>query len=102
VRFGTDSAMTRIWSSPDVIGLFSINVVSFSRNVVLSGLSFSLNCGSGMSDVVGSSRLWPDCTKGKIKHGKGAVILVNDQRSGTLSDKPNALKRRGSQHPDLR
>jgi hypothetical protein len=32
-----------MWSSPDVIGLFSNNVVSFSRNVVLSGLSFSLN-----------------------------------------------------------
>jgi len=32
-----------MWSSPDVIGLFSNNVVSFSRNVVLSGPSFSLN-----------------------------------------------------------
>ena len=31
-----------IWSRADVIGL-SNNVVSFSRNVVLSGLSFSLN-----------------------------------------------------------
>ena len=32
-----------MWSSPDVLGLFSINVVSFSHNVVLSGLSFSIN-----------------------------------------------------------
>jgi hypothetical protein len=32
-----------MWSSPDVIGLFSNNVVSFSRNVVLSGPLFSLN-----------------------------------------------------------
>ena len=32
-----------MWSSPDVIGLFLNNVVSFSRNVVLSGLSFSVN-----------------------------------------------------------
>ena len=32
-----------MWSSPDVIRSVSINVVSFSRNVVLSGLSFSLN-----------------------------------------------------------
>jgi hypothetical protein len=32
-----------MWSSPDILGLFSINVVSFSRNVVLSGPSFSLN-----------------------------------------------------------
>jgi hypothetical protein len=32
-----------MWSSPDVVGLFSINVVSFSRNVVLSGPLFSLN-----------------------------------------------------------
>jgi hypothetical protein len=32
-----------IWSRADVIGLFSNNVVSFSRNVVLSGPSFSNN-----------------------------------------------------------
>jgi hypothetical protein len=32
-----------MWSRADVIGLFSINVVSFSPNVVLSGLSFSTN-----------------------------------------------------------
>ena len=32
-----------MWSRPDVIGLFSINVVSFSRNVVLSGPLFSGN-----------------------------------------------------------
>jgi hypothetical protein len=32
-----------MWSSPDVIGLFSINVVSFSSNVVLRGLLFSIN-----------------------------------------------------------
>ena len=32
-----------IWSRADVIGLFSNNVVSFSRNVVLSGRLFSHN-----------------------------------------------------------
>jgi len=32
-----------MWSRADVIGLFSNNVVSFSRNVVLSGPSFSPN-----------------------------------------------------------
>jgi hypothetical protein len=32
-----------MWSRADVIGLFSNNVVSFSRNVVLRGLSFSIN-----------------------------------------------------------
>jgi len=32
-----------MWSSPDIVGLFSINVVSFSRNVVLRGLLFSPN-----------------------------------------------------------
>src|SRR5271166_1669318 len=32
-----------MWSRPDILGLFSINVVSFSRNVVLSALSFSAN-----------------------------------------------------------
>jgi len=30
----------------------------------------------------------------------GSVILVNDERSATLSDKPNARKRKGSQHTD--
>ena len=32
-----------MWSSPDVVGLFSNNVVSFSHNVVLNDLLFSLN-----------------------------------------------------------
>jgi hypothetical protein len=32
-----------MWSSPDVVGLFSNNVVSFSRNVVLRDPLFSLN-----------------------------------------------------------
>src|SRR5271166_4553178 len=32
-----------MWSSPKVVGLFSINVVSFSSNVVLSDPLFSLN-----------------------------------------------------------
>ena len=32
-----------MWSSPDILGLFSNNVVSFSRNVVLSGPIFSIN-----------------------------------------------------------
>jgi hypothetical protein len=37
------SSFSLMWSRPDVIGLFSINVVSFSRNVVLSGPLFSIN-----------------------------------------------------------
>ena len=32
-----------MWFNPDVVGLFSFNVVSFSSNVVLRGLLFSLN-----------------------------------------------------------
>jgi hypothetical protein len=32
-----------MWSSADILGLFSLNVGSFSRNVVLSSPSFSLN-----------------------------------------------------------
>jgi hypothetical protein len=36
-------AIRIMWSRADVIGLFSNNVVSFSRNVVLSGPSFSIN-----------------------------------------------------------
>src|SRR5271165_4296781 len=32
-----------MWSSPDVVGLFSNNVVSFSSNVVLRGPLFSIN-----------------------------------------------------------
>ena len=39
----------------------------------------------------------PDCTKGKIKHGKNAVILVNDQRSATLKDNRTSGKEKGSQ-----
>jgi hypothetical protein len=56
-----------------------------------------------------SGRLWAEPNQDPVylahvmrEHGKGGVILVNDQRSATLSDKPDALKRRGSQHPDLR
>ena len=32
-----------MWSRADILGLFSLNVVSFSRNVVLRVLLFSLN-----------------------------------------------------------
>jgi len=32
-----------MWSRADILGLFSLNVVSFSRNVVLSDPLFSLN-----------------------------------------------------------
>ena len=35
-------------------------------------------------------------TKRHSWHGKRAVILVNDKRSATLSDKPNAQKKRRS------
>ena len=37
------SPFSLMWSSPDVVGLFSNNVVSFSSNVVLRGPLFSLN-----------------------------------------------------------
>src|SRR6266446_5024958 len=36
--------------------------------------------------------IWGPLTKRKLKHCKGSVILVNDQRSATLSDKPKAGK----------
>ena len=38
------------------VGMFSINVVSFSRNVVLRDPLFSLNSVSKTANVVGSSR----------------------------------------------
>ena len=37
-------------------------------------------------------------TKRHSWHGKRVVILVNDKRSATLSDKPNAQKKEGGQH----
>jgi hypothetical protein len=43
MRIGSASALRINVVSSDVIGLFSNNVVSFSRNLVLSGRSFSLN-----------------------------------------------------------
>ena len=45
-----------------VLGLFSINVVSFSRNVVLSGPG-----GLEMSDVIGSSRLCSQFATGRAE-----------------------------------
>jgi hypothetical protein len=43
-----------MWSSPNVVGLFSINVVSFSRNVVVSGprphIGSRCVCQSGLQD----------------------------------------------------
>ena len=41
-------------------------------------------------------------TKRKIKHYKGFVILVSDECSAMMSDRPNAQKRKGNQHTDLR
>ena len=35
----------------------------------------------------GNGSTWAHLTKRKIKHGKGSVILVNDEGSATLSDK---------------
>ena len=37
----------------------------------------------------------------EIRHGKESVILVNDKRSATLSDKPSVQIKEGSQHPDF-
>src|SRR5271165_3545101 len=56
-----------MWSSPDVVGLLSNNVVSFSRNVVLSDPLFSLNSVSKprmlsvRADYVLSSSLGLEC-----------------------------------------
>jgi WD40 repeat protein len=37
----------------------------------------------------------------EIRHGKESVILVNDKRSATLSNKPSVQIKEGSQHPDF-
>jgi hypothetical protein len=50
-----------MWSGPDVLGLFSLNVGSnvgpFSLNLVLSGPLFSLNVVPKPTDVMGSGHL---------------------------------------------
>jgi hypothetical protein len=45
-----------MWSSPDVLGLFSNNVVSFSRNVVLSD-PYSHLIRFRNRDIIGQGRL---------------------------------------------
>jgi hypothetical protein len=66
-RFGRKGQTERkwlfalLWSNPDVIGLFSNNVVSFSRNVVLSSPSFSSNVESGKDSGLGRIRHKPSC-----------------------------------------
>jgi hypothetical protein len=44
---------------------------------------------------------WGPLTKRIIKHGKGPVILVNDERSTTPSNKMRAPKKEDGQHPDF-
>ena len=46
-------------------------------------------------DSVEDGASWADRTKRRIQHGKGSVALVNDERGATLTDKPNAGKRKG-------
>jgi hypothetical protein len=79
-----------MWSSPDVLSLFSINVVSFSRNVVLRDPLFSLNSVSKprmlsvLADYVLSSpqleeksELW---ISGKIRELLGKPELLAERR----------------------
>jgi hypothetical protein len=42
-RFCDEPLFSLMWFRSDIIGLFSNNVVSFSRNVVLGELLFSIN-----------------------------------------------------------
>ena len=48
---------------------------------------------------VGSYR--GDCTKGKIKHGKGSVFLVNSEPMPSCQTNRMSQKKGGSQHPDF-
>ena len=54
-----------MWSRADVIGLFSNNVVSFSRNVVLREPLILNQCGLKTSDVIGSRRLCSQFATGR-------------------------------------
>jgi hypothetical protein len=56
-----------MWSGADVLGLFSNNVVSFSRNVVLSGHLFSLNSVQNR----GCSRFEPFMFSGRYTYSAG-------------------------------
>src|SRR5260370_33274694 len=42
---------------------------------------------------------WAHLTKRKIKHCKGSVILVNDERSATLSDKAERPEKKRESAP---
>src|SRR5260221_4533735 len=84
-----------MWSSPDVVGLFSNNVVSFSRNVVLRDILFSVNLVSKPRMlsvrtvyVLGSLQLGPGRRLRRQRyHAVGPSVVhpsANSSRSGRL------------------
>src|SRR5258708_21963362 len=50
-------------------------------------------------NVLYHSLYWAHLTKRKIKHCKGSVILVNDERSATLSDKAERPEKKRQSAP---
>lgn len=67
-----------MWSSADVIGLFSNNVVSFSHNVVLRGPLFSLNSVSKLRRG--------DHTKRNIKYASALPRIVRPKENALEFD----------------
>src|SRR5271165_5678061 len=73
-----------MWSSPDILGLFSNNVVSFSPNSVLRDLLFSLN------SQVATSKSWVSVradsssaeTLEPLKKGCGVWLSKRSARRG--------------------
>src|SRR5271165_5495231 len=92
-------------SRADVLGLFSNNVVSFSSNVVLSGLSFSINSVpkprmlsvrsvyvlSSLQLPVpepSSSKVGIDADRHRFDQSGARSLLLSSSRNATLSDHP--------------
>ena len=74
-----------MWSNPDVVGLFSINVVSFSRNVVLRRLLFSRNSVSK-----------PRMLSVRADYVLSSLHIRQKSRTSTLSAPPGDFRPEGS------
>jgi len=72
-RRSSDSALC---PDPDILGLFSINVVSFSRNVVPERPFVLSECGPGWGDVFGPERL---CSR------SAAQRVLEDRKIGAVN-----------------
>jgi hypothetical protein len=70
-----------IWFLADVLGLFSINMVSFSLNVGQSGSNILSECGPEIADVIGSCGLCSRAATDRIGNKELLVGLVCPERT---------------------